>query len=206
MHINSIFFSIQGEGKLTGVPCMFVRLHGCNLCCKWCDESYTRSKNIMFEQSPKDIFSQIKDNNYVCITGGEPLLQKEELIELCKLLIKKHIIVSIETNGTISLDNIPSEVTISADLKTPSSNCNSNFDVLSKLKPTDEIKAVCKNKIDTDFAFDQFNKLRVSGYKGQFIFSLTPSYSGDQTKYIIHNFNHKNWKVQVQLHKVLGVI
>ncbi len=99
--VNEIFYSIQGEGPNIGKPAVFLRLGGCNLRCKWCDSKYTWN-----DQTPMTndrILQKIK--SYPCkhlvITGGEPLLQQDGLVELLKKL--KGYFIEIETNGSIPL-------------------------------------------------------------------------------------------------------
>jgi len=104
--VSEIFYSIQGEGPNAGKPAVFLRLAGCNLKCEWCDTKYaitsTRTSAIT-SYSAEQILKKIK--SYPCkhlvITGGEPLLQQDGLIELLKKL--KGYYVEIETNGSIPL-------------------------------------------------------------------------------------------------------
>ena len=103
---SEIFSSIQGEGKLTGVPSTFFRTSYCNLRCAWgdnlCDTPYTSWSPEQKEISVEDAFQEIKalGNHHVVITGGEPFLWKDELQELCGKLYADHHI-TIETNATI---------------------------------------------------------------------------------------------------------
>ena len=82
MKIAEIFQSIQGEGKNQGKPCLFIRLAGCNLHCRWCDTAYAQTGGT--EMSIDTILERVLRLNpsYVCITGGEPLLQADELEQL----------------------------------------------------------------------------------------------------------------------------
>ena len=82
MNVTETFVSLQGEGKHQGKPCFFLRLSGCNLRCTWCDTAYAFEKGT--ERSIEDIVKEISESKvrYVCITGGEPLLQKKELLPL----------------------------------------------------------------------------------------------------------------------------
>ena len=77
MKVNEIFLSIQGEGLSSGFPTIFVRFTGCNLRCSYCDTTYSYNDGV--EMPPEDIFEEIKKLHYnrVCLTGGEPLLQKD---------------------------------------------------------------------------------------------------------------------------------
>ena len=98
MKINEIFYSIQGEGKWTGLPNIFIRTSGCNLRCSFCDTTYAYDDGK--EMSIDEISSQISKYpcKYICITGGEPLLQKE-ILNLIDFLIKRNYKICIETNG-----------------------------------------------------------------------------------------------------------
>lgn len=113
--------TIQGEGKLIGVPSLFVRLAGCNLRCQWnlsdggistCDTSYANDgSGISTWYEVEDVVNIILNNlgniRHIVITGGEPLLQKDALIEFCQLLkSKKNVHITIETNGTIDAGNL----------------------------------------------------------------------------------------------------
>jgi len=109
MKLSEIFYSIQGEGMYTGIPSVFIRTFGCSLRCTWCDSLHSVEKRDVpiMDLSPTEIFNLIqKWNNcsHVVITGGEPLLQKEELKELMHLLHRYTI--TIETNGIIFDDTI----------------------------------------------------------------------------------------------------
>lgn len=102
MRIADIFYSIQGEGKLTGMPSAFVRLTGCNLRCQWCDTPYT-SWQPGGEELPLDrIFARLQDfpTRHAVVTGGEPLLSPE-VEPLCAGLRERGYHVTIETAATI---------------------------------------------------------------------------------------------------------
>jgi len=98
MKVNEIFESLQGEGPLMGRPMLFIRLSGCNLDCEWCDTKYARDEGV--EMSVTEIVDKILESDllYVCWTGGEPLLQVDDIKMVIKRTIhKKHC---LETNGT----------------------------------------------------------------------------------------------------------
>jgi len=111
MLISEMFYSIQGEGKLTGMPSVFVRTSGCNLRCDWCDTPYASWKPVGDEMSLEQIIAEVKKHpaNHCVITGGEPMIAKEihELVTELKQL-GKHI--TIETAGTVSPENIPCDL------------------------------------------------------------------------------------------------
>ncbi len=103
MKISEIFYTLQGEGKLIGVPSTFVRTCYCNLRCQWCDSTYTSWQPEGYEMTVADVFEQVNQvgAKHVVITGGEPLLQKEEVSELCEKLSLTSHHITIETNATV---------------------------------------------------------------------------------------------------------
>ncbi len=105
MKIVEIFCSIQGEGKFIGIPSLFIRLHGCNLYCKYCDTKYSWYKYVEMDLKDicKEIYSMLKKfkPKHLIITGGEPLLQQEEISNLINIVHKYFDLIEIETNGTI---------------------------------------------------------------------------------------------------------
>jgi len=165
LKVNEIFYSLQGEGLLTGTPTVFIRLQGCNLypdrCCVWCDTSYAQEVNSGLEIASKDIVEKcinlIGDptNFWVCITGGEPLLQEEDLFILVRDLKSRRFKVEIETNGTITKPRWWTRVNSwSVDLKCPSSGV-SDLALIKDwidIKAEDQIKFVVGSKEDLAFA------------------------------------------------------
>jgi len=106
MKVVEVFKSIQGEGLYMGVPTLFVRLAGCNYACDWCDTKYSWDVDGAKEYTPEELFAEIvkmggRDSN-VCFTGGEPLLQQDELnVVVPWLHARPGISTMIETNGSI---------------------------------------------------------------------------------------------------------
>ena len=157
MKVSEIFYSIEGEGIEIGRPEIFVRLSGCNLRCVWCDTKYAWYNGK--EMSVDKIIKEIK--RYPCknvsITGGEPLLQKDELLELIRKLKKMGYWVQINTNGTIFDKEIFELVDlITMDCKCPSSGMKSDLEVLKRTKKNfkDKVqfKFVISNEEDYKFA------------------------------------------------------
>ena len=130
MDINEIFYSIQGEGSWTGIPNIFIRTTGCNLRCSYCDTKYAyyEKKNMTINEII-DVISKYKCKN-ICITGGEPLLQKET-INLIDTLIKNNYKICLETNGSIDIKNISNKkyLIISLDIKCPSSKMHKIYHI-----------------------------------------------------------------------------
>ncbi|OVE81379.1 hypothetical protein BVY03_04130 [bacterium K02(2017)] len=159
LKINEIFYSIQGESYLSGLPCIFIRLTGCDLRCTYCDTKYAYYDGQFMEFS--EIIIKIKE--YPCynvlLTGGEPLLQKNTS-KLAQKLIDLGYKVAIETSGNHDISVLPNEVVKIMDLKTPGSGEDKKNDYknISKLTSKDEIKFVVVNNEDTHWAIKQIKE------------------------------------------------
>lgn len=155
MKINEIFFSLQGEGLLIGTPSVFIRTTGCNLRCTYCDTTYAYTKGMKIDIP--QIIKKVKSYPaaHVCITGGEPLLQKET-IALVDSLLKNNYSVSLETNGSRSIKNLvgKKKLIVSLDIKCPSSRSHKQMDMenICLLSKKDQLKFIIKNKEDYDYA------------------------------------------------------
>ena len=135
MKVAEIFHSIEGEGIEIGRPEVFIRLAGCNLRCDWCDTKYALENGM--EMSVSDIIDEV--SKYPCksvsITGGEPILQRKELLKLTRKLKESDYWIQINTNGTVFSAEIFELVDlITMDCKCPSSGMKSDLDVLRKTK------------------------------------------------------------------------
>jgi 7-carboxy-7-deazaguanine synthase len=153
MLITEFFSSIQGESTLAGIATFFIRCTGCNLDCIFCDTRYARTGGI--EMTKDDILSRIEKKGLpaVCITGGEPLLQPET-IELASLLSDRGYLVSIETNGSLPVSNIPERIIVVIDVKCPGSGESGSFDEPNALlrRPRDQFKFVISSREDFEYA------------------------------------------------------
>ncbi len=153
MVITEIFKSIQGESTFAGLPCVFIRLTGCNLRCHWCDTAYAFHGGQKMRVD--EILSQVGrlGVNLVELTGGEPLLQKE-VIPLTAKLLDRGWKVLIETSGERFIGELPKEVVKIVDVKCPGSGESGKFclENLEALEPKDQIKFVILNEADYEFA------------------------------------------------------
>ncbi|WP_299980469.1 radical SAM protein [Desulfobacula sp.] len=147
------FHSLQGESTFAGLPCIFIRLSGCNLSCSWCDTRYANEEyhSMTFDQILKKVSSY--NCNLIEVTGGEPLLQNNTPA-LISILLKKNYQVLLETNGSKSIKNIASACIKIIDIKCPSSNESDSFlsENISFLTEHDEIKFVIGSRKDYEFA------------------------------------------------------
>ena len=171
MELSEIFYSLQGESSYAGLPCVFVRLAGCNLRCTYCDTKYAYESE--FTLSIEEIITEVEKYHPVKlieITGGEPLLQIDS-IELMKQLINKKYKVLLETNNSISLKDIPKKVIKIVDFKTPSSGmCNSIlWDNIKYFNDHDELKFVIADRQDFDWSLEIIKKYDLLQY--QILFS-----------------------------------
>ncbi len=203
LKINEIFHSIQGESGYAGLPCIFIRLTGCNLRCSYCDTEYSYYEGRNY--SIKEIIQHISqwETKLVEITGGEPLIQMES-IKLSKELLKNGYQVLIETNGSQNIDTLPKEVIKIMDIKTPGSGESDSFDFnnLKYLSQNDEIKFVITNRDDFDWSSSMIKQYRLDE-KCQVLFSC----SDQLLKYsILCEWileSRLNVKFQLQLHKIV---
>ena len=165
MYITEIFKSIQGEGTRAGLPCIFVRLTGCNLRCTWCDTAYAfhGGKKMSVEEvlgrvdelagRSEKLHGSESAVPLVELTGGEPLLQ-EEVYPLAKKLLATGYTVMVETSGERYIGELPREVIKIVDVKCPDSGEADTFEMhnLEALSEQDEVKFVISTRRDYEFA------------------------------------------------------
>ena len=189
MVITEIFRSIQGEGTRAGLPCIFVRLTGCNLRCTWCDTAYAfyGGKQITVEEACEKVrelslpsTANGNEIQLVELTGGEPLLQPE-VIPLAEKLLASGYTVMIETSGERFIGKLPREVIKIVDVKCPDSGAADTFDFanLEAFGPADEIKFVIASRRDYEFAREFTAQHSLAAKVHQVIFSpSTPDPAG----------------------------
>lgn len=198
--VNEIFYDIEGEGQYQGYPSLFIRLTGCNLRCKWCDTKEAYTKGELMKVSELAYAIRTSPYKYVNITGGEPLCWKEEVVALIKMVQKLDRVVSIETNGAVSIKGVPAD-NISMDLKLPSSGEHKKMILanLKLLKPKDQLKLVIGSVKDMNHAATILKKhpVKCTVY-AQPVFGKIKLEAIRQ--YVMKN--KLSWKVSVQLHKV----
>ena len=154
MKVNAIFRSIQGESTFAGLPCTFVRLTGCNLRCTYCDTTYAYEDGR--DMAVGEVLGLIRElgSKLVEITGGEPMLQEAEVVELTDHLVREAYQVLIETNGSRDIGKLAPEVTRIVDVKCPDSGMmdKTRWENLEKLRPTDQLKFVLSSRRDYEWA------------------------------------------------------
>ncbi len=185
MVVTEIFRSIQGEGTRAGLPCVFVRLTGCNLRCVWCDTAYTfygGEKKTLEEvmDAVRALAASPSGNGHppawaiplVEITGGEPLLQPD-VVPLAAQLLAEGFTVMIETSGERFVGALPREVIKIVDVKCPDSGEYGKFESrnLDAVDSKDEIKFVIASRRDFEFARDFTREHSLDARVRQVIFS-----------------------------------
>jgi 7-carboxy-7-deazaguanine synthase len=181
MQITEIYKSIQGESTHAGLPCVFVRLTGCNLRCSWCDSEYTFSggHRMTVEEVMEEVEQLGAGGGLVEITGGEPMLQEKEVVPLMQHLLDEGFTVLLETSGERPLEHVPKGVVKIVDVKCPNSGepdtfCMENLETLTSV---DEVKFVLSDRSDYEFARDFVARHRLTGRVNAVLFS--PAFSND---------------------------
>lgn len=210
INISEIFYSIQGESSYAGLPCTFVRLSGCNLRCNYCDANYTWEEGDPW--SIDSILTAVE--SYPCdlveVTGGEPLFQKN-CPELLEKLIALGKTVLLESNGSISIHNVPDTVIAILDVKCPESGSGNSFHPhnihlirkrLAAAPGSCELKFVLSTKDDYIWARDFIRHHELSGLL-PILFSpvQTGVAAQDLADWIMKD--GMNVRLQIQLHTIL---
>lgn len=211
MYVDEVFASIQGESTDAGLPCIFVRFFGCNIGCTYCDQMQppSRKKRMTIDNLMKQV-QQLKIK-YVCITGGEPLLQWNSVYPIVLELVCAGYKVSIETSGCVPISPDPYDRSFKyvMDIKCPSSGVSHKnvYDNLMNLQAKDEVKFVIANRTDYDFmkkVLNQYStpaKILVSPC---FSKDLKPIIGEELIEWLIQD-QLFNVRVQIQMHKILNV-
>lgn len=155
LRLIELYRSVQGESSLAGVPCIFVRLAGCNLRCSWCDSEYTFTGGKPF--SDDEIVAGIEvlqPCRLIEFTGGEPMLQARGLLPLMGRLLEAGYELMMETSGERALADVPKAVRKIVDVKCPGSGMAGTFrtENLDALTVRDEVKFVLLDRADYEFA------------------------------------------------------
>ena len=204
LHVAEIFRSIQGESTWAGLPCVFVRLAGCPLRCRWCDTVWAREGGVLM--SIDEIIMQVTalGGDLVEITGGEPLWQ-EAAPALAKALIDIGLTVLCETSGAFRIDRLPAGTIRIMDVKCPGSGESDRMDWLNleRLDKQDEVKFVIADRADFTWSADIIRRYNLSERCGAIMLSpvtaqLNPR---DLARWILEE--KLRVRIQLQLHKMI---
>ncbi len=201
--INEVFYSIQGESSYFGLPTIFVRTTGCNLRCTYCDTTYSYYEGE--EWTLDALITKIESfpTKYVCITGGEPLLQTK-VLDLMGQLCDEGYTVSLETSGSKSCLQVDPRVKLILDVKTPDSGAKNSFNTknFACLCASTEVKFVICSEADFDWA-EEFCKTHSVFEKCHVLYS--PSYGKVDPKWLAEKILAIGSKarLQLQLHKYI---
>ena len=150
LQISEIYKSLQGESTHAGLPCVFVRLTGCNLRCSWCDSefSFSGGQKMTLQEVLSEVARLSPTGGLIEITG--------EVIPLMEQLLDADYRVLLETSGERPLARVPKQVIKIVDVKCPHSGAPNTFALenLEKLQPHDELKFVLNDRSDYEFARD----------------------------------------------------
>jgi len=203
LKITEIFYSLQGEADTVGFPTVFVRLTGCPLRCQFCDTAYAFHGGEW--RSLDEVLAQVGayTPRYVCVTGGEPLAQKN-CLPLLTSLCDANYRVSLETSGAMPLAEVDARVIRVVDVKTPGSGeeRRNRYDDLALLRPEEQIKFVICDRADYEWSRAQLGSLLLTA-KCQVLFS--PSAEQLPARQLADWILADRLPVrfQLQLHKVL---
>lgn len=203
LKINEIFYSIQGESSYAGFPTVFVRTTACNLRCTYCDTKYSYYEGE--HKSADEIVETIKSYGaeYVCVTGGEPLLQKEVLPFMSRLC-DSGLKVSLETSGSKNIKDVDPRVKIILDVKTPDSGAADSFEMdnLNHCQSSTEFKFVISTENDFHWS-EQFCRQHHLFEKYAVLYS--PSHTDISAKWLAEEIlrQKSSARLQLQLHKYI---
>jgi 7-carboxy-7-deazaguanine synthase len=204
LKITEIFYSLQGEARTVGLPTVFVRLTGCPLRCGYCDSEYAfyGGERMLLESILEKVASY--QPHYVCVTGGEPLAQRE-CLNLLTALCDAGYEVSLETSGAMPIEQVDARVSRVMDLKTPGSGevGRNLWDNLQHLNQQDQIKFVLCDRADYEWARFELDKHQLASKVSEVLFS--PSFNQlkplDLAEWILED--NLPVRFQLQLHKLL---
>lgn len=203
LKITEIFRSLQGEGDAVGFPTVFVRLTGCPLRCQYCDTTYSFTGGEWWTLDA--ILARVRELHarHVCVTGGEPLAQRQCLALLTRLCDEGYH-VSLETSGALPVAEVDPRVTLVVDVKTPASGeAHRNLlDQLARLRPRDQVKFVICDRADYEWSRAL---LQERGTSVQAMPLFSPSHEQLPARQLAEWILEDRLPVrlQVQLHKIL---
>ena len=206
LSLSEIFCSLQGESTFVGLPCVFVRLAGCNLDCRYCDTGYARTVSDGEKVSIQEIVDRVSGYKVplVELTGGEPLLQKEAS-KLVWHLLEMDYTVLVETNGSFDISLIDRRAHLIVDIKTPGSGMAESFQIanLALLQPHHQIKFVLVDEADFFWSLDFIKHHLLESKCKEVIFSpVVASFKPEVLAELMLEYRVQA-RLQLQLHTLL---
>lgn len=205
LKVNEIFYSIQGESTFAGWPCIFIRLTGCNLRCRYCDTKYAYEQG---HDIPLDsILARVKRFacNLVEVTGGEPLIQ-DETPDLISALIENGYTVLLETNGSKDISTVDKRCIRIIDIKCPSSGMDKNnyWKNLDYLNSHDQLKFVIALREDYLYAKKVLDNPAIKGRENLKV-NFSPVFNEMDLKELASWIleDHLPVRLHIQLHKYI---
>lgn len=207
LKLSEIFFSIQGEGTRAGVPCIFIRLHGCGLRCSYCDTPYALDHRVggewwSFERIREEIARH--PSRFVEFTGGEPL-EQPEVHQLMRELLDEGYTVAVETGGHIDIGACDPRIIRIMDMKTPSSgmtkrNRYQNLDILTSI---DEVKFVCGSMEDYEWSKELIERHDLTSRVAAVL--ISPIFGGIEPVDLVNRIlaDGLDVRFQLQMHKFI---
>ncbi len=203
LKLTEIFYSLQGEADTAGIPTTFIRLTGCPLRCQYCDTAYAFHGGDWWELPA--ILARVREQGaqHVCVTGGEPLAQKN-CLQLLQQLCAQGYRVSLETSGAMTLADVDARVVLVVDVKTPASGEESRnrYAELARLTAKDLVKFVICGREDYEWSVA---KLRELGLDSRCTVLFSPSHeelaARDLADWVLQD--RLPVRFQIQLHKYL---
>ena len=204
LRVTEVYASVQGESTHVGKPCVFVRLTGCNLRCTWCDSVFTFTGGV--HRSIDDVVAEAHafGIHTVEVTGGEPLVQRNAIPLMQKLVDLGHEVL-LETSGSRDLADVPDGVHIICDFKPPGSGEEraNLWSIVDQLRPKDEVKFVIASREDYEWSRDKMHEHALHEKVGAVLFS--PVWGAIDPERISEWMveDRLRARLQIQLHKVV---
>lgn len=163
IRLIEVYASVQGESTWVGVPCVFIRLAGCNLRCTWCDSTFTFKGGQ--HRSIDEVLDEVAAFGIplVEVTGGEPLVHRQAIPLMARLLERGHTVL-LETSGSRDISQVPDGVHIILDLKPPDSGeeAANLWTNIPLLKSKDEVKFVIASRRDYEWAREKLREFELN--------------------------------------------
>jgi len=218
VRLIELYKSVQGESSFAGLPCIFVRLSGCNLRCSWCDSEYTFTGGKAYTQlEVETAIAALAPVRLIEFTGGEPMLQERELLPLIERLLTQNYTLLMETSGERPLAAVPKAVHKIMDVKCPGSGESARFHLpnLDALTQRDEVKFVLTNRADYEFARAFIQQHDLATRCGEILLSpaflKTPAATRDASNCMLDPQSLVDWmladglpaRLSLQIHKFI---